>query len=84
MRPNCSSLRPTATHERTAALTHRQLEILKLAALGLSNAQIAQRIFVSEATVKWHIKQILSKTNTVNRTEAVARVFGIADSPTHS
>jgi DNA-binding NarL/FixJ family response regulator len=45
-------------------------------AQGLTNAEIAKRLFISEATVKFHIRQILSKTKSTNRTEAVARVLG--------
>ena len=62
-----------------AVLTSRQREILQLVARGLTNGEIAERIFVSEGTVKWHMKQILQKTGAANRTEAVARVLG-ADS----
>ncbi len=59
-----------------AALSPRQTETLRLVAQGLTNGEIAKRMFVSEATVKWHIQQILTKTNSVNRTEAVVRVLG--------
>ena len=59
-----------------AALSARQLETLQLVAQGLTNAEIATRMFVSETTVKWHIKQILTKTGATNRAEAVARVLG--------
>ena len=59
-----------------APLSTRQMEILRLVAQGLTNAQIAKQIFVSKSTVKWHLKAILSKTNSTNRTEAVARVIG--------
>lgn len=59
-----------------AALTARQLEMLRMVAQGLTNAEIAKRLFISEATVKFHIRQILSKTKSTNRTEAVARVLG--------
>ena len=59
-----------------AALTTRQLEILRLVAEGLTSAEISRRLFVSEATVKWHVKQILTKTRSSNRAEAVARVLG--------
>ena len=59
-----------------APLTSRQLEVLRLVAEGLTSAQIAKRLFLSEATVKWHIKQILTKTASSNRAEAVARVLG--------
>lgn len=59
-----------------SALTARQLEILNLVAQGLTNAAIAERLFVGETTVKWHLKQILAKTASSNRAEAVARVLG--------
>ena len=58
-----------------APLTQRQLEILRLIAQGLTNAAIAERLVVTESTVKWHVKQILAKTASTNRTEAVARVL---------
>ena len=62
--------------EPHAPLTSRQLEILRLVAEGLTSIQIAKRLFLAEATVKWHVKQILTKTASSNRAEAVARVFG--------
>ncbi|MGZ4305629.1 MAG: LuxR C-terminal-related transcriptional regulator, partial [Solirubrobacteraceae bacterium] len=64
------------TPEPYAPLTSRQLEILRLVAAGLTSAQIAKRLFLAEATVKWHVKQILTKTASSNRAEAVARVLG--------
>lgn len=69
-----SSAEPTT--EGHAPLTPRQLEILRLVAKGLTSAQIAERLFLTEATVKWHVKQILTKTAASNRAEAVARVLG--------
>ena len=59
-----------------ARLTPRQLQILHLIAQGLTNAAIAGRLVVTEGTVKWHVKQILAKTGSANRAEAVARVLG--------
>jgi PAS domain S-box-containing protein len=59
-----------------APLTPRQLEILRLIAQGLTNAAIAQRLVVTEGTIKFHVRKILTKTNSTNRTEAVARVLG--------
>jgi PAS domain S-box-containing protein len=61
---------------QTAPLTARQLEILRLIAGGLTTGAIAERLVVTEGTVKWHVKQILAKTRSANRAEAVARVFG--------
>ncbi len=59
-----------------APLTPRQLEILRLVAQGHTSAAIAERLFVTEGTIKWHVKQILAKTNSATRAEAVARVLG--------
>ena len=60
----------------TALLTARQLEILRLIAQGLTTAAVADRLVVSKGTVKWHVKQILARTGSANRAEAVARVLG--------
>lgn len=57
----------------SAKLSARQLEILALVADGLSNLEIADRLFISEATVKWHMRQILRALGVSNRAQAVAR-----------
>ena len=64
------------------ALNDRQLEILRLIAQGLTTPGIAKRLYLSEPTVKWHVRQILAKTGAANRTEAVARVLGATERPT--
>jgi len=53
-------------------LTEREMEVLALMADGLSNADIASRLFVSMATVKTHVNRILSKTSCRNRKEVIA------------
>ncbi|MDF1515021.1 MAG: response regulator transcription factor [Anaerolineae bacterium] len=53
-------------------LTQRELEIIKLLAEGLSNPEIAQRLYVSRSTVKFHVSNVLSKLGAESRTEAVA------------
>ena len=53
-------------------LTLREQEILQHVAKGLSNAEIADTLYVSENTVKTHVKNILGKLHTKNRSEAVA------------
>lgn len=57
-------------------LRPRQVEILELIAEGLSNFEIGERLFISEATVKWHVRQTLKALGVANRAQAVARVFG--------
>jgi DNA-binding NarL/FixJ family response regulator len=56
-------------------LTHREVEVLHLISHGLSNPEIAQRLFVSEATVKTHVNNILAKTHLRDRAQAVAYAF---------
>ena len=54
-----------------AGLTSREAEVLGLLAAGLSNAEIAQRLFLSNATVKTHINRIFAKTGARDRAQAV-------------
>lgn len=54
-------------------LTRRELDVLRLMATGDTNGRIANRLIVSEGTVKTHVKNILRKLGASNRAEAVAR-----------
>jgi len=54
-------------------LTDRETEILQLISRGLSNKDIAQKLFLSVSTVKWYTSNIYGKLSVANRTEAVAR-----------
>jgi LuxR family maltose regulon positive regulatory protein len=60
-------------------LTKRELSILKRLESGLSNKEIAEAIFVSEGTLKWHLHNVYGKLNVKNRSGAMtrARVLGI-------
>ncbi|HKV50283.1 MAG TPA: response regulator transcription factor [Gemmatimonadaceae bacterium] len=72
-----SAVRPAGAfvvnRERMAALgiTPREHEILELIALGLSNREIAEKLFVSENTVKTHSRRLFDKLNAKRRTQAV-------------
>lgn len=67
-----------APHE---SLTEREMEVLKLLAQGLSNQEIADKLFIGVKTVKYHITNIFSKLGVEDRTQAAiyAHKQGIAD-----
>lgn len=58
-------------HGRGERLTMRELEVLQLIAKGMSNQEIAQRLFLSEKTVKNHLTNIFRKIDVADRTQAV-------------
>jgi DNA-binding CsgD family transcriptional regulator len=62
-------------HGLHALLTRRELEVVGMLAEGETNARIAQRLVVSEDTVKSHVKHILRKLGVHNRSQAVSRYF---------
>lgn len=62
--------RPQASLDHIEALTPRETEILGLVAQGLTNQAIAERLLLSERTVRTHVSNILAKLNLTNRTQA--------------
>jgi DNA-binding NarL/FixJ family response regulator len=58
-----------------AGLTSREAEVLTLLAAGLSNAEIARHLFLSNATVKTHINRIFAKTGARDRAQAVRYAY---------
>jgi DNA-binding CsgD family transcriptional regulator len=63
---------PAHTVRRPDALSSREIEILRLVAQGLSNREIGSHLFISEHTAANHIRNILRKTDSANRTEATS------------
>ena len=61
-----------AEHYSDEALTEREIEVLKQVASGNRNRDIAEKLFISEETVKVHIKHIMEKLGATDRTQAVA------------
>lgn len=61
-----------AEHLSDETLTHREIEVLKEVAGGNRNRHIAEKLFISEETVKVHIKHIMEKLGAADRTQAVA------------
>lgn len=63
----------TTQSDDADALSERELEVLRLVGAGLSNAEIAERLFITLATVKRHINHIYSKLDVRTRTQALIR-----------
>jgi DNA-binding CsgD family transcriptional regulator len=70
---------PNETKREDLGLTRRELEILQLISQGMSNREIAQKLFVSENTVKTHSSRVLDKLGAKRRTQAVqlGKEFGL-------
>jgi DNA-binding CsgD family transcriptional regulator len=82
LRPHVSDIYAGAARRRRGVLTPREWEVLELAAAGLSNAEIAARLFTSVSTVRKHMEHIFDRTGARSRGAAVASMLpGFAPSP---
>ena len=66
---------PTMAPPEVASLTEREREVLALIGRGLSNSEIAQRLFLSMATVKTHVNRVFSKLELRDRVQAVVLAY---------
>ncbi|HEV7950584.1 MAG TPA: LuxR C-terminal-related transcriptional regulator, partial [Glaciihabitans sp.] len=62
-----------------SALTPRQIELLRLVAVGYTNGQVARRLSISEATVRKHLENIFKRLQVDSRTAAITRVSPIPE-----
>jgi DNA-binding CsgD family transcriptional regulator len=69
--PSPEPFRVNDTKVRDLGITKREFEILELIAQGMSNREIAEKLFVSENTVKTHSSRLLDKLSAKRRTQAV-------------
>ncbi len=72
-RPGRAPERPAAAGGLVEPLSPRELEVLRLMALGRTNQEIARELVVAPGTIKAHAASIYRKLDVANRTEAVAR-----------
>src|SRR5271168_3432179 len=77
--PMAEPFSPNEAKREELAITPRELEILELIALGMSNREIAGKLFVSENTVKTHASRVFDKLGARRRTQAVqfGKEFGL-------
>lgn len=64
---------PVEEHKTSEILSERESEVLRLVALGMSNKEIAEKLFLSERTIKAHLTNVFNKLNVASRSEAIVK-----------
>lgn len=78
LREQCSRLAVDPdSFDENQDISHREREILRFVAAGLSNRDIAQTVHLSEATIKWHLHNLFAKLGVRSRTQAVIKGKGL-------
>jgi DNA-binding NarL/FixJ family response regulator len=70
-----------AAHPLPKGLTPREAEVLKLVALGKTNQEVAEGLFISKATAKVHVRRVIAKLGVSDRTQAVVRAMELGLAP---
>jgi len=64
---------PTGQHRASGLLSEREVDVLRLVALGMGNREIAEQLFLSQRTIKAHLTNIFNKLNVASRSEAIVK-----------
>ena len=68
-----ATIAPAGEHKSSELLSERESEILKLVTSGMSNKEIAEKLFLSQRTIKAHLTNIFNKLNVASRSEAIVK-----------
>lgn len=72
---------PVPDHLARLGVTSREVDVLRLVAAGLTNKEVAERLFLSPRTVKGYVEQLLAKTSSANRTQLSGRLDAVEREP---
>jgi NarL family two-component system response regulator LiaR len=68
-----ATVAPAEEHKASELLSERESEVLKLVTSGMSNKEIAEKLFLSQRTVKAHLTSVFNKLNVASRSEAIVK-----------
>jgi len=68
-----ATIAPDGEHKASELLSERESEVLKLVTSGMSNKEIAEKLFLSQRTVKAHLTSVFNKLNVASRSEAIVK-----------